>query len=196
MKCMQVLVTTILLSGIPAFCFASSCTCDDWMGKGGYCVDYIKIKIPEFPVPQDKDDMEELKNTDVTNVLEGDVAIFTISNYWHVAYVEKVHRDRHGKATAVDVSEKNFGDELSFTEFKSKWKSKSHAEWSRARCCGITDNYDQVSVRKNVAIGSVKQVWSPDNIVTESVAGQRVKVIAGKAREAINRFIEFTGREL
>lgn len=192
-KSISIIVLTILISGIHTCCYAVSCNCDDWMGKGGYCVDYIKTRIQTFPIPQNKEDMVGLKNTEVTDVTEGDVAIFTIKNYWHVAYVEKVHRNQQGEATAIDVSEMNFGDELSFAEFKSTWKSKSQAEWYRALCCGITDNYDQVSLRKNVAFNTVKQIWSPDDVVSEGVGGLRVKAIVGKVREVINRFLEFTG---
>jgi hypothetical protein len=172
------------------------CNCDDWMGKGGYCVDYIKSRIQTFPSPQNKEEMIILKNTGIANITEGDVAVFTIKNYWHVAYVENVHRNQRGEATTIDVSEMNFGDELSFGEFKSIWKSKSQAEWNRALCCGITDNYDQVSFRKNVDLNTVKQIWSPDDVVSVGVGGQRVKAIVGKVREVINRVIEFTEGEL
>ena len=147
-------------------------------------------------MPLNKEKMVDLKNTDITNVTEGDVAIFTIKNYWHVAYVEKVHRNPQGEATAIDVSEMNFGDELSFAEFKDKWKSKSPAEWNRALCCGITDNYDRVSLRNSVALNTVKQIWSPDNAMSEAVEERRVKAMVGKVREVVNRFIEFTEREL
>lgn len=196
MKRISVIVLTILISGIHTCCYAVRCDCDDWMEKGGYCVDYIKTRIPIFPIPQNKDEMEDLKNAAIPDVTEGDVAIFTISNYWHVAYVEKVHRNQQGEATAIDVSEMNFGDELSFTEFKNIWKSKNQAEWNRALCCGVTDNYDQVNLRKNVALNNVKQIWSPDNVASEGAPGRRVKAVVGKLREALNRFFEFTGREL
>ena len=193
MKNTIIIGLALFISGIHTCCFAESCNCDDWVEKGGYCVDYIKTKIQTFPVPLNKGEMVDLKNTDITNVTEGDVAIFTIKNYWHVAYVEKVHRNQQGEATAIDVSEMNFGNELSFAEFKGKWKSKSPAEWTRALCCGITDNYDQVSLRNNIALNTVKQIWSPDD---KGVGGRRVKAIVGKVREAVNRFIEFTEREL
>ena len=196
MKRISALVLTILISGVPAHSLAARCSCDDWMEKGGYCVDYINSRIPVFPSAPNKEEMADLKNTDIADVTEGDVAIFTIKNYWHVAYVEKVQRNQQGEATAIDVSEMNFGDELSFAEFKSKWKSESQAEWNRALCCGITDHYDQVSLRKSVALSTVKQIWSPDDVVSEGVGRQRVKAIFGKVREAINRFVEFTGREL
>jgi len=161
------------------------------MGKGGYCVDYVKTRIPAFPIPN-KEEMPNLKNTGISNVTEGDVAIFTIKNYWHVAYVEKVHSNRWGEATAIDVSEMNFGDELTFAEFKDKWKSKSKAEWNRALCCGITDNYDEMSFRKNVDINTVKQIWSPDDVEFEDIGERRIQAIANKVKEVINRFVEFT----
>jgi len=166
------------------------------MGKGGYCVDYVQSRIPIFPIPQNKDEIEDLKNKDIADVKEGDVAIFSIGNYWHVAYVEEVHRNQQGDATAIDVSEMNFGGELSFAEFKSKWKSRSETEWRRALCCGITDNYDQTSLRKNVALNTVEQIWSPVTAMSEGVTERRAKALAGKAREVFNRFFQFTGREL
>ena len=175
--------------------YAVSCNCDDWMGKGGYCVDYIKTRIPTFPIPY-KDDMAGLKNTGIYDVTEGDVAIFTIKNYWHVAYVETVYRNQRGDATTIDVSEMNFGDKLSFAEFKAKWKSNSQAELNRAFCCGITDNYDQITLRKNIALNTVKQIWSPDDVASEGIGRRRVKAIVGKVREVVNRFFEFAEREL
>lgn len=189
------ILLTLLIVGVHTCCYAVSCNCDDWMEKGGYCVDYIKTKIPTFKIPY-KDEMPGLKNTSVCNVTEGDVAIFTVRNYWHVAYVEKVHRDQHGEATAIDVSEMNFGGDLSFAEFKNKWKSKSWTEWNRALCCGITDNYDEISVRKNIDLDTVKQIWSPDDVVSEGVGAQRIKIILGKIREVISRFTEFTEENL
>lgn len=186
----------ILISSIPGYCFAVPCECDDWMEKGGYCVDYVKSRIPIFPIPQNKDDMEKLTNATISEITEGDVAIYTISNYWHVAYVEKVHRNHRGEAVTIDVSEMNFGDEPTFAEFRKKWKSRSEAEWNRAICCGVTDNYDKVSVRKNVALSSVKQIWSPDNVVPEGTGERRVKAIVGKVKEVLNRVLEFTGKEL
>jgi hypothetical protein len=165
------------------------------MGKGGYCVDYIKDRIPIFPIP-DKDDMPGLKNTDVADVTEGDVAIFAIKNYWHVAYVENVHRNSEGAAVAIDVSEMNYGGSMSFTEFKTTWKSKSRDEWNRAICCGITDNYDQVTRRSNIPLYTVKQIWSPDD-VPSGVAGQRrLGLIVNKVREVINRFFDRTESKL
>ena len=92
----------------------AGCNCADWMNKGGYCVDYVKTKIPSFPIPQNKDEITTLKNRDIFKVTAGDAALFNFSNYWHVAYVEKVHLDQHGNAIAIDVSEMNFGGQLSF----------------------------------------------------------------------------------
>jgi len=164
------------------------------MEKGGYCVDYIKTRIASFPVPT-KEDMVDLKNTSVDNVTEGDVAVFTVKNYWHVAYVERVHRDQQGDPVALDLSEMNFGAEMTLAEFKARWKSQSEAEWSRAACCGVTDRFNEVSYRKNVEIGTVKQIWSPDD-VRRDWARRQVKAMIGKVKEVINRFMDLERSEL
>lgn len=189
-----VMALGIYLAAAGARCYAASCSCEDWMEKGGYCVDYIKTHIPSFPIPT-KEDMVELKNTAVDNVTEGDVAVFTVKNYWHVAYVERVHRDPQGEPVALDLSEMNYGGELSFPEFKARFKSTSEAQWSRAVCCGVTDRFDEVSYRKNVEIATVKQVWSPDDVRREW-ARRQVKAMLGKVKEVINRFIDFDRSEL
>lgn len=186
MKRIAVVVFAVLISAVHSNSHAMTCNCEDWMGKGGYCVDYIKDRIPKFPIPY-KDDMPSLKNTDVADVTEGDVAVFIVENFWHVAYVEKVHRSRRGEATAIDVSEMNFGDELSFREFKEKWRSNSKYEWSRAVCCGITENYDRVTLRKNIDVDTIKQVWSPDDVPSDGGARLSVNAIVLKVRAAINR---------
>lgn len=195
MRLLSTIVTAILITGVPVSCYAS-CNCDDWMRKDGYCVDYIKTKIPTFPIPQTINEITTLKNRDIPDVTEGDVAIFYFRNYWHVAYVEKVHQDQQGVATAIDVSEMNFGGDMSFDEYKQKWKEKSKSEWKRALCCGVTDNYDEMSSRKNVALTTVKQIWSPVSAASGDVNGERDYSIIDKVREAFNRIILFTGREL
>ncbi|MEI6828117.1 MAG: hypothetical protein WCK54_21200 [Desulfuromonadales bacterium] len=167
----------------------ASCNCEDWMNKGGYCVDYIKTKIPSFQIPQNSDEIATLKNRDNYKITAGDVALFNISNYWHVAYVEKVHLDRHGTATAIDVSEMNFGDPLAFDEFRNKWKQESKSEWNRAVCCGVTENYGLTGERKNVALTTVKQVWSPVLANSENTAVERT---VDKLRESFSRFMKFT----
>lgn len=174
--------------------YAMSCNCDDWMEKGGYCVDYIKDRIPAFPIPL-RDDMPFLKNTDVAKVTEGDVAVF-FKNYWHVAYVEKVHRNISGEATAIDVSEKNFGGKLPFRKFEKRWRSNSRNEWARARCCGVSENYDRITRRENVPLNTVKQVWSPDDVAPEGSGGRGVSTIVDRAREAISRFFDYAESSL
>src|SRR5690242_2731935 len=101
-------VTVFSLIAVSSTAFAG-CNCDDWMDRGGYCVDYVKTKIPTFPIPKSETEIEALKNREISKVEEGDVAIFDLGRYWHVAYVEKVHTDSRGRATAIDVSEMNFG---------------------------------------------------------------------------------------
>lgn len=195
MKTLVFTVTYVAATVLYSSCYAG-CNCDDWMAKGGYCVDYVKTKVPSFPIPLNTTEIAALKNKDIPEVTEGDVALFNISNYWHVAYVEKVHLDQHGNATAIDVSEMNFGDQLSFNEFRKKWKQKSKSEWKRAICCGVTDNYDETGARKNVALNTVKQLWSPVVAASESAKEERDDTAFDKIREALNRFLQFTGREL
>lgn len=195
MKSVAIVLLTLAIAGSYTPCYAARCNCDVWMDRGGYCVDYIKERIPSFLIPT-KDDMLALKNTEVADVTEGDVAIFTIKNYWHVAYVEAVHRDRRGEPTAIDVSEQNFGDELSFVDFKTRWKSNSRQEWNQALCCGITENFDRVTWRRNISISTVKQVWSPDDAASAGTGRQRVNAFVDKVREVLNKFLDYTEREL
>ncbi|BCS52519.1 hypothetical protein [Geobacter sp. SVR] len=190
MKRISIIAATLLLAG--TYCHAG-CTCDDWVKKGGYCVDYVKSRVPLFPIPKDHAEITELKNEAVSGVSEGDVALFDLGNYWHVAYVEKVLRDRHGNATGIDVSEMNFGGEMSFEEYKNRWNPKSESEWRRAVCCGVTDKYFQLGFRRNVPLSSVTQVWSPPS---EGFNWRDGKAVAGKAREVLNRFFLFLEREL
>ena len=195
MRIIAITATIFITSILRTSCHAG-CNCDDWMKKGGYCVDYVKTKIPSFPTPQNKDEITTLKNRDIIKVTAGDAALFNFSNYWHVAYVEKVHLDQHGNAIAIDVSEMNFGGQLSFNDFKNKWHQKSESEWKRAVCCGVTDNYDHTGARKNVSLNTVKQIWSPVVATSVSTEGERDDNALDKIREALNRFIQFTVKGL
>jgi hypothetical protein len=194
-RCVELIVFFAILSASNQS-FAA-CNCDDWVDKGGYCVDYVKTKISTFPIPKSVAEITTLKNKETSKVEEGDVAIFDLGNYWHVAYVEKVHVDSQGSATAIDVSEMNFGGRTSFDEYKKRWHTKNEGEWKRALCCGVTKKYDRTSTRKNVALNSIEQIWSPDIAVSqENSREQRDDSLLDKAREALNNFIQFTGREL
>jgi hypothetical protein len=152
----------LLITVASTNCFAA-CNCDDWVKRGGYCVDYIKARIPIFPIPQNVAAIRTLKNRDVKDVEKGDVAIFNLGTFWHVAYVEKVHLDRHGNATAVDVSEMNFGGTMSIEDLKKQWGMNTESEWKRAVCCGVTRTYDRITSRENIELGSIQQIWSPDH---------------------------------
>jgi hypothetical protein len=160
MRRIPILVTTLIITVIHTSCYAG-CNCDDWVKGGGYCVDYVKSRIPAFQIPKNTTEIAALKNKEIPEVTEGDVAIFDLGNYWHVSYVEKVHVDQRGNATAIDVSEMNFGGQMSFHEYINKWNPKNESEWERALCCGVTNKYGQTSLRKNIALNSVKQIWSP-----------------------------------
>jgi hypothetical protein len=190
------MVLLCLITAVSTNCFAD-CNCDDWVNRGGYCVDYVKAKIPTFPVPKTVAEITALKNKETSKVAEGDVAIFDLGKYWHVAYVEKVHWDPQGNATAIDVSEMNFGGHMSFREYKRKWSPKNVSEWKRTLCCGVTKKYDQMSMRKNIALNSVEQIWSPVSAASqENSGGHESDDLMDKVREALNQFIQFTGREL
>ncbi len=195
MRILVLTATYVAATMLHSICYAG-CNCDDWMAKGGYCVDYVKTKVPSFPIPQNTSEIVALKNKDIPEVTEGDVALFSISNYWHVAYAEKVHLDQHGNAATIDVSEMNFGDQLSFNLFRNRWKQKSKSEWKRSICCGVTDNYAEIGARKNIALNKVKQIWSPAVAASESAKEEHDDTAFDKIREAFNRFFQFTGREL
>lgn len=195
MRQIPIIVTAIVITVMHTNCFAG-CNCDDWVDRGGYCVDYVKIKIPTFPIPKTVAEITVLKNRETSKVNEGDVAIFDLGNYWHVALVEKVHMDQHGKATAIDVSEMNFGRQISFDEYKNKWNPKNESEWKRSLCCGVTKKYNQTSMRKNIALDSVEQIWSPDSAAFQEGSEGHSDTLLDKVRKALNQFIQFTGREL
>ena len=185
----------VLITVMGSSCYAG-CNCDVWMDRDGYCVDYVKTRIPTFPIPNSTTEIEALNNKEVMEVTEGDVAIFYLGRYWHVAYVEKVHLNQQGKATAIDVSEMNFGGDMSFDEYRSKWKPRNEGEWKRALCCGVTDKYDQTGMRKNVSLNTVRQIWSPAIAASEGARDRLGSIVVDKVREVLNRFILFTGREL
>lgn len=187
---------SILTACLTTESFAMSCDCDDWMDKGGYCVDYIKEKIPGFPIPQNRTEITSLRNKPVSEITEGDVAIFNLSKYWHVAYVEKVHRNQKGAALSIDISEMNFGDRLTRDEFKAKWKSRNEIEWQRATCCGVTDRYDELSFRKNVGVDTITQIWSPEPDDLETAFSRKNRGVADKAKEVLNRLVELVERVL
>jgi hypothetical protein len=194
-RCIELILILILTSvGTNSF---AGCNCDDWMNRGGYCVDYVKAKIPTFPIPKTDTEIEALKNKAISSVEEGDVAIFDLGRYWHVAYVEKVHTDSQGRATSIDVSEKNFGGQISYDEYQDRWHTTSEREWRRALCCGVTNRYNQRGYRRNISIGSVEQIWDPDIAATQkTIGGDRDGTVLDKVRETLNHLIQFTGRKL
>lgn len=168
-------------------------TCDDWVDKGGYCVDYVKSKMPTFPVPKDVAAITLLNNKASKDVAQGDVAIFDLGKYWHVAFIEKVHVDQRGNATAIDVSEMNFGGRLSLNDYKKKWRSKNRSEWKRAISCGVTKKYGQTGKRTRIALSSVDQIWSPVVAASQVVGDGKTRRLLDKIREALNDFLDEQG---
>lgn len=195
MRQIPVYVTALAITLIYTHCYAG-CDCSDWVNKRGYCVDYIKSKIPTFPVPKTHSETAALKNKEITDAREGEVAIFKVSNYWHVAYVEKVHRNKSGVALAIDVSEMNFGGPLSFDEFKATWNSTNESEWKKALCCGVTDKYDQTSSRKKVPLATVMHIWSPTSVVSNGASGEHETNIIKKISKVLNRFFLLVEKSL
>lgn len=177
-----------LLSCASATVCLADCSCSDWISKKGYCVDYVKSRIPSFPLPKSHAEAAALRNSEVSAVEDGDVAIFRIGSYWHVAYVERVRRDAGGVPLAVDVSEMNFGGDLSLDEFRRTWGDARPGEWKRALCCGVTDGYNRVSTRSNVPVDSIEQIWSPDN---ENRDKGPLRNMIGRFGGMINQIIDF-----
>jgi len=167
-------------------CRAGS-SCDDWVKRSGYCVDYVKSKIPAFP--KDEAEITLLNNKLSRDVEEGDVAIFDLGNYWHVAFIEKVHLDQHGNPTAIDVSEMNFGGRMSLADYRKKWSPKSRIEWKRAIGCGVTKKFGRTDKRTKIALSSVQQIWSP--VVAASQAGgtDNSNTLLDRVRQAFNHFL-------
>lgn len=177
---------------------ASTCLagrgCDDWVKRRGYCVDYVKSRVPSFPIPNDVAEIEQLSNKSARDVAEGDVAIFNLGMYWHVAYIEKVHLDQQGDPTAIDVSEMNFGEQLSLDDYLKEWRLKKKSEWKRAVSCGVTTRYGDIDRRSNIPLSSVQQIWSP--AVAASQGGSGTIRLLDKVRYAFNVFLQITGVDL
>lgn len=171
-------------------------SCDDWVKKGGYCVDYVKSKIAAFPVPKDEAEITLLNNKASKDVAEGDVAIFDLGNYWHVAFIEKVHLDQQGNPTAIDVSEMNFGGRMSLDDYRKKWSPKSRNEWKRAISCGVTKKYGRTGKRTKIALSSVQQIWSPDIVAAQAGSAGIASRLLGKVREAYNHLLQITDFDL
>jgi surface antigen len=64
-------------------------------------------------------------------VVRGDVAIFDLGRYWHVAYVENVRRDHRGNAISIDISEKNYGPRMTPDHYRKTWGSRHGSEWEK-----------------------------------------------------------------
>jgi len=168
--------------------------CDDWVKRGGYCVDYVKSRIPSFPVPKDVSEIALLSNKTIRDVAEGDVAIFNLGTYWHVAYIEKVNPDQQGIPATIDVSEMNYGDRLTLDDYLKEWRLKKTSEWERAVSCGVTIRYGDIDRRSNIPISSIQQIWSP--VVAASREGSGARTLLDRVRYAFEQYLQVTGAEL
>lgn len=178
-------------------CFCSPCfadwNCDDWVARRGYCVDYVKSRIPSFPIPDGEDDIKRLNNRHVRDVARGDVAIFDLGRYWHVAYVENVHRDGHGNVVAIDVSEKNYGPRMSPAHYRKTWGNGHGSEWKRAVWCGVTKKFGQNGVRTNVPIDTVEQVWTPRPSLAQRIRSGSMTGLLDRTGKFLKSLVDFSG---
>lgn len=86
----------------------AGCTVGDtrcWTRSGGFCTDWVEKRAAAVT----KRAAKELRLVPVTpeQVAKGDLAVFAARA--HTAFVERVVKDRQGRAVAVDLSEYNFG---------------------------------------------------------------------------------------
>ncbi len=155
----------LLVAAFLPLCLASPCwcawDCDDWERRRGYCVDYVKSRIPSFPIPRSEADVSRLNNRVPARIRRGDVALFDMGRYWHLAYVERVRRDRWGRASSIDVSEWNFGPPLTRESFRATWNQAAPPPWQRAVWCGVTEKFGRSGTRTGIPIQRVDQVWTP-----------------------------------
>lgn len=116
--------------------------CSKYLGRG-YCTDYIQQRLGRKP---SGDAGTWPGNTSVASIRQGDVAIFNVGSYGHVAYVEQVIADKSGKPTHIRVSEMNWAPVLPGAENQK---------------CAITSNFGKVTTRPAVPIAAVARVWRP-----------------------------------
>ena len=115
---------------------AMSADCRAWFGKG-YCTDYVKQKTGR----SQRGDAKAWKgNTKRHEVKAGDVAIFDFGKWGHVAYIEKVAKDKREKPTSLTVSEMNWGSPLDD--------------------CAKSPMFGKVG-RRTVSLDKVDRIWRP-----------------------------------
>ena len=84
------------------------CTVGDtgcWTRSGGFCTDWVEKRVAAVTRRPVKD--VRLVPIAAEQVARGDLAVFAARV--HTAFVERVVKDRQGRAVAVDLSEYNFG---------------------------------------------------------------------------------------
>jgi hypothetical protein len=113
----------------------SGCTVGDskcWLTKGGFCMDYVEKRAKAIKGPKPVN----LQPVDTGGVKKGDVAQFFTPRP-HLAYVERVVKDKQGRPLAIDVSEYNFG---------SCWVDQGTQ---------VTDTYKKMTKRSGIPANSV-----------------------------------------
>ena len=128
-------MSSILFSSIGLSVYAQDCR--QYYGKG-YCTDYIKEKTGKQQSGDAKNWKGGGKKDDVK---KGDVAIFDFGSWGHVAYVEKVNKNKKGKPESVDISEKNWATPLD--------------------ACAKGPNFGRKTTRNCVALSKIDRFWRP-----------------------------------
>lgn len=148
--------TAVVISMVFTSYFAIGADCSKYLGRG-YCTDYIQVITGSTQGGNAKDWVSNIEKQDVA---VGDVAIFTLGAYGHVAFVESVRLDDRGAPQSVDLSEWNY--------------SKEYVDPD----CVVTSSFGITTKRRNVSLNTISGFWRAEgnlavdrNIVTTVVHG-------------------------
>ena len=134
---------TLLFAGVLFVGDLHASNCSKYFGKG-YCVDYIEKKAGHKQSGNASQwsgkKVSEMKNDNK----KGDVAIFpeAAGGYGHVAYIEKVNKDKKGNVDSIEVSEWNYGPKMVDKD------------------CAVTNKFGEKTTR-TVKIETVGRIWRP-----------------------------------
>lgn len=111
--------------------------CSQYLGKG-YCTDYIFAQTGQRQ-PGDAQDWNG--DHDLSLLQKGDVAIFDLGTYGHVALVENVNKDSSGTPVSVNLSEWNYGPTYV------------------NEACAVTNAFGIRGTRENIPVSTVDRFW-------------------------------------
>ena len=113
----------------------SGCTVGDpkcWFANGGFCMDYVQKRTGARKSFQPG----QWRQVAPAMIRKGDVAQFFMPRA-HLAFVEKVNRDKEGRPRSIDVAEFNYG---------TCWVDRDTM---------VTDTYKVVTRRSGIPISRV-----------------------------------------